>query len=103
MLIYAMAVPSQYNAGILKIGEADGRKQLKQREKTFQTSHPEPVVTYGLWDIGPIGKKADNRLHSVFDDRRYGDGGTEFFKGVTLEEIHEKAIYIFGPNVKRLK
>jgi hypothetical protein len=103
MLIYAMAVPSQFNAGIFKIGEADGRKQLEQREKKFQTSHTEPVVTYGLWDIGPIGKKADNRLHAVFKDRRYGNGGTEFFKDVSLEEIHENALYIFGPNVKRLK
>jgi hypothetical protein len=103
MLIYAMAVPSQFNAGIIKIGEAAGRTQLKQREKSFQTSHPEPVVTYGLWDIGPIGKKADNRLHAVFDDRRYCDGGTEFFKDVLLEELHEKMLYIFGPNVKRLK
>lgn len=103
MLIYAMAVPSQFNAGIFKIGEAEGRGQLKSRKKAFQTSHPEPVFVYGLWDIGSIGKKADNRLHAIFDDRRYGDGGTEFFKDVSLEEIHEKALYIFGPNVKRLK
>jgi len=103
MLIYAMAVPSQFNASIYKIGEADGRRQLKQREKAFQTSHPEPVVTYGLWDIGPIGKKADNRIHAVFKDRRYGNGGTEFFKDIALEELHEKIIYIFGSNVKRLK
>lgn len=103
MLIYVMAVPSQFNAGIFKIGEADGRKQLKSREKAFQTSHPEPVVTYGLWDIGPIGKKADNRLHAIFEDRRYGNGGTEFFKDVTLEEVHEQSLYIFGPQVKRLK
>ena len=103
MLIYVMAVPSQFNAGIFKIGEAEGKKQLQSRKRAFQTSHPEPVNIYGLWDIGNISKKADNRLHAVFDDRRYGDGGTEFFKDVILEEIHEKAIYIFGPNVKRLK
>ena len=103
MLIYAMAVPSQFKVGIYKIGEAEGKKQLQSRERAFQTSHPEPVQVYGLWDIGPIKRKADNRLHEVFKDNRYGDGGTEFFRDVLLEELHEKMLYIFGPNVKRLK
>lgn len=103
MLIYAMAVPSQFNFGIYKIGEADGKKQLESRKRSFQTSHPEPVEIYGLWDIGNIKRKADNRLHAVFKDRRYGNGGTEFFKDVTLEELHEMALYIFGPSVKRIK
>jgi hypothetical protein len=102
MLIYAMAVPSQFNVGIFKIGEADGKMQLKSRKRTFQTAHPEPVKIYGLWDIGSISKKADNRLHSVFDERRYGEGGTEFFKGVTLDELHEQTLYIFGPRTKRV-
>jgi hypothetical protein len=103
MLIYVMAVPSQFNVGIYKIGEADGKKQLESRKRAFQTSHPEPVEIYGLWDIGSIKRKADNRLHSVFESQRYGDGGTEFFKDVSIEELHEKTLYIFGPNVKRLK
>jgi len=103
MLIYVMAVPSQFNVGIFKIGEAEGKKQLQSRKRAFQTSHPELVQIYGLWDIGNISKKADNRLHNVFDDRRYGEGGTEFFKGVTLEEVHERAMYLFGPQTKRIK
>ena len=102
MLIYVMAVPSQYNAGIFKIGEASGKRQLQSRKKAFQTSHPEPVQVYGLWDIGNISKKADNRLHDVFDERRYGSGGTEFFKDVSLEELHEKSLFVFGPTVKRI-
>jgi len=103
MLIYVMAVPSQFNAGIYKIGEASGKKQLESRERSFQTSHPESVEVYGLWDIGPIKRKADNRLHAVFADRRYGNGGTEFFKDVTLQELHDRIVYIFGPSVKRIK
>jgi hypothetical protein len=103
MLIYAMAVASQFNIGVYKIGEAEDTAQLKSRIESFQTSHPELVFVYGLWDIGPIEKKADNRLHGVFRKYRYGNGGTEFFKDILLEELHEKTLYIFGPNVKRLK
>lgn len=102
MLIYAMSVPEYFEKGIYKIGEADGHKQLHKRKKTFQTYHPETVQVYALWDIGDMPKKSDNRLHTIFKEYKYGHGGTEFFKGVTLDKLHEGTILLFGPTVERL-
>jgi hypothetical protein len=102
MLIYAMSVPAYFKQGIYKIGEADSHKQLHQRRKTFQTYYPETVQVYALWDIGDIPRKADNRLHTIFKEYKYGHGGTEFFKGVSLDKLHEGTILLFGPSVERL-
>ena len=102
MLIYAMSIPSWYEQGIYKIGEALSDRQLDKRKSTFQTSHVERVDVYALWDIGDLPKKADNRLHNIFKDRKHGHGGTEFFKDVSLDELHEKIEYVFGSTVVRL-
>ena len=102
MLIYAMSVPMFYERGIYKIGEAIDDKQLQKRKKTFQTYHLELVQVYGLWDIGDISRKADNHLHKIFRDHKYGHGGTEFFKDVSLDLLHEKIERVFGENSIRL-
>lgn len=104
MLLYVMASPSQFDAGIFKIGEADGRYNLNKRLSSFQTAHYESVDIHALWDIGDIGAKADNRIHGILNEYRFGDGGTEFFKGVSIDEVHKWIIHVFGEErVKRLK
>lgn len=103
MLIYAMSIPSWFDQGIYKIGEALNEDQLGNRKRTMQTYHVETVDVYAFWDIGDITKKADNRLHTIFEEYRFGHGGLEIFKGIALSELDEKVRYIFGPNVIRRK
>jgi len=98
-----MGIPSWYEQGIYKIGEAVSDHNLDKRRSAFQTSHVERVDVYALWDIGDISRKADNHLHRIFKRYKYGHGGKEFFKGLPLEELHEEIIDTFGEDsVKRL-
>jgi hypothetical protein len=101
-VLYALTDDESVKTNTFKVGISYDTHGSENRLKDFDKGF-KPIWFAAVWEITNGYTACDKDVHKYFRGRKIRHGNHEWLRGVTLDELNDAIVFLFGSNnVKRI-